>query len=170
MKIDLSTLSHEPLPFDLKVGGDEIDDLTAELELSADISVTGTIRRQGVQIEITGHLAAPATASCRRCAEPFPLTIAADFEAVYVEPEHFSSEKDKELTGDDLNVDIVTDSEIDMGQITREQIILAIPEKLICRENCRGLCEKCGQNLNNGDCKCETAEPDPRWAGLKDLI
>ncbi|MBA2378541.1 MAG: DUF177 domain-containing protein [Blastocatellia bacterium] len=170
MKIDLSTLSHEPLPFDLKVGPDEIEDLSAELELTDDVSVAGTIRRQGVQIEISGEVAAKANSSCTRCAEPFPLTITADFEVIYVEPEHFSSEKDKELTGVDLNVDIVTDSEIDMGQIAREQIILEIPEKLICREDCRGLCEKCVQNLNNGDCTCETAEIDPRWAGLKDLL
>jgi uncharacterized protein len=51
----------------------------------------------------------------------------------------------------------------------REQVLLALPLKVICREDCRGLCPHCGTNLNIGQCSCAEPAEDPRWAALKDI-
>ena len=51
----------------------------------------------------------------------------------------------------------------------REQVLLALPLKVICREDCKGLCPHCGANLNDGQCSCADDVDDPRWTALKDL-
>jgi uncharacterized protein len=51
----------------------------------------------------------------------------------------------------------------------REQVLLALPLKVICREDCKGLCPHCGANLNDGQCSCADPPEDPRWTALKDL-
>jgi uncharacterized protein len=58
---------------------------------------------------------------------------------------------------------------IDLSEVIREQMILAIPEVVLCKEDCEGLCDKCGKNLNLLNCKCKEDEIDPRWAALKNL-
>jgi uncharacterized protein len=51
----------------------------------------------------------------------------------------------------------------------REQVLLALPLKVICRENCKGLCPQCGKNLNTEQCSCAETMEDPRWSALKDI-
>ena len=58
---------------------------------------------------------------------------------------------------------------IDLDELVREQILLALPTRHLCREDCKGLCQKCGADLNAGDCSCEQGETDPRWAALADF-
>ena len=63
----------------------------------------------------------------------------------------------------------MTGNAIDLAEIAREQILLELPQQFFCKDDCRGLCEKCGRNLNLKDCDCEDDEIDPRWAALKNL-
>jgi uncharacterized protein len=56
-----------------------------------------------------------------------------------------------------------------LTELVREQILLAVPEQVFCREDCKGLCLKCSANRNLIDCNCEEKEIDPRWAALKNL-
>ena len=55
------------------------------------------------------------------------------------------------------------------GEAAREQLLLALPLKVTCREDCKGLCPQCGKNLNQERCSCSTEVEDPRWAALKDV-
>jgi uncharacterized protein len=73
----------------------------------------------------------------------------------------------------------VTDAEAEIGyyqgegllleDVLREQVLLALPLKVTCREECKGLCPQCGKNLNQEQCSCSTEMEDPRWAALKDV-
>ena len=56
-----------------------------------------------------------------------------------------------------------------LEDVLREQVLLAVPLKAVCREDCKGLCSHCGQNLNQGQCNCAGALEDPRWEALKDI-
>jgi len=56
-----------------------------------------------------------------------------------------------------------------LEEIVREQVLLSIPARTLCRQDCKGLCPRCGQNLNSGTCACETVPADPRWTALSDL-
>ena len=59
--------------------------------------------------------------------------------------------------------------QIDLGAIAREQILLAMPMDVVCKEDCRGLCSVCGQDLNAKECGCQRKVTDPRWAALQDI-
>ena len=60
-------------------------------------------------------------------------------------------------------------SVIDISEDVRQTILLAVPLKLLCRDDCRGLCAGCGANLNTEACRCEAADTDPRWDSLRSL-
>lgn len=62
------------------------------------------------------------------------------------------------------------DYQLDLDELVTSDIILELPSKYLCSENCKGLCPKCGQNLNRGDCKCDLRQIDPRLEALKELL
>ena len=64
----------------------------------------------------------------------------------------------------------IEDKKLDLLAPVEEQLMLEMPSKTLCREDCRGLCQKCGKNLNEGPCTCEEHEVDPRLAILKTLL
>jgi uncharacterized protein len=75
-------------------------------------------------------------------------------------------EEEVELSEPDLTFGFYRDELIDVDALVREQIRLALPFRLLCREDCRGLCQKCGADLNRNPCSCSGEGPDARWATL----
>jgi len=68
-----------------------------------------------------------------------------------------------------MSVSVFDGEAIDVDEIVKEQIVLAVPTRMLCREDCKGICPECGADRNKGDCNCATNDIDPRWAALKDL-
>lgn len=60
--------------------------------------------------------------------------------------------------------------ELDLEELLREELQLSWPSKVLCSEECKGICSVCGQNLNEGDCECDSFVPDIRLAGLMDIF
>ncbi|MBR4910732.1 MAG: DUF177 domain-containing protein [Clostridia bacterium] len=65
---------------------------------------------------------------------------------------------------------IVSDMRLDVDELVYSEVILNLPSKHLCRPDCKGLCQKCGKNLNEGDCNCDNSDPDPRFDKLRDLL
>ena len=65
---------------------------------------------------------------------------------------------------------VVPDMRLDVDELVYSEVILNLPSKHLCKSDCRGLCQKCGKNLNEGDCDCEKSEPDPRFDKLRELL
>jgi len=76
--------------------------------------------------------------------------------------------EEAELTDDDMGVCWIEEDEIDLHEIVRQEVAFHLPLRLVCGDDCKGLCPKCGENLNTGSCKCKE-ETDPRWSGLDKL-
>jgi uncharacterized protein len=120
-------------------------------------------------IRLRGQLSAELELQCARCLEPVPQQIRRDFELLY-RPQGADAGRD-ELS--------VTDAEAEIGyyqgegllleDVLREQVLLALPLKITCRDDCKGLCPQCGKNLNQEQCSCSTDVEDPRWAALKEV-
>jgi uncharacterized protein len=72
-----------------------------------------------------------------------------------------------ELSREDLETDFYDGEEVDLSPLIQDQVLLTLPPKVICREDCRGLCQRCGRNLNREACQCVGAEVDPQLAPLK---
>ena len=75
-----------------------------------------------------------------------------------------------ELTEDDLDLTVFDGEVVDIDALVTEEILLTVPDHILCKDDCKGICPGCGADRNSVDCGCETAEVDPRWAGLKELV
>lgn len=126
--------------------------------------------RDGDRIKLAGTVKATVEIECDRCLTPLSVPVDQSFDLLYVPPTRPGTAHDeKELGEDDLSVSFYQGQTIDLDDLVREQIELALPMGRICAEDCRGLCPQCGLNLNREQCDCSNEEIDPRWAGLKDL-
>ena len=169
MIIDLTNIESEARVFEFSVPAGEVDLETENARLTGDLSVRGEAAKSAAQVDVKGNIAASAELDCSRCLRPVTVRMNFDFHTAFVSPEHFSAAKENEVSGDDLDTDVLAGNELDLTEIAREQILLNLPEQTFCVEDCKGLCPICGGDRNLIDCKCENDETDPRWSALKNL-
>jgi uncharacterized protein len=98
------------------------------------------------------------------------LPIDSQFKLEYVTAEDYQAQQAIELTEGDLDLSVFDGEGIDIDELVTEEIMLAVPDHVLCSEVCKGICAVCGVNRNLTECGCQTKEIDPRWAGLKGLI
>ena len=123
--------------------------------------------RAGQELFLHGHITGSVVGQCARCVEEYDFVLDKDFSIVLVPRREL--EDQAELEEEDLDLSFYGGEEIDLSPLVREQLILALPTRPLCREGCRGLCPKCGANLNMQECACATAAEDPRLAVLRNL-
>ena len=169
MIIELNNLKGGSSSFDLMLKPESIELEADNTAIKGDVSVRGDVTRHAAETVVNGTIAFAADVDCTRCLKPVPKSFLFNFEAAYVPPEHFSGDREKEVSVADLATDIMPDDRIDLAELVREQILLNLPEQVFCVDECKGLCPKCGQDRNLIDCKCEENEIDPRWSALKNF-
>ena len=120
-------------------------------------------------IRVVGDFSTEIEARCARCVEPVPTKIGGDFDLLYRPLGVDAGRDERSISEAETEIGYYSGEGIDLEDVLREQILLALPAKIVCRESCRGLCPRCGKNLNVESCACEEGPPDPRWAALADL-
>ena len=140
-----------------------------DYRLEGPISVTVSYYRAGTEVFVQGDLAARASAVCARCAEEFTVPSVRKFRYVLAPKVLDDSDDGGNLRDEDVEYSQYGGEEIDLSPPIREQLLLALPTRPLCREDCRGLCPRCGTNLNLGACGCARVEPDPRLGILRSL-
>ena len=126
--------------------------------------------RKGSRLRLTGRLTSTVQIDCARCLSPVPVSVDEKFDLFYIPSVDPSTLKEeRELGEEDLMVGFYQGDQIDLDDIVREQIELALPMARLCSDECRGLCPECGANLNEGQCGCAPDYADPRWAALGNL-
>ncbi|MBV9210277.1 MAG: DUF177 domain-containing protein [Acidobacteria bacterium] len=131
--------------------------------------VTGRVKRDHHQVRLRGKIRAEAEVDCDRCLAAIAVPVETEFDVTYVPATDYEAESAAELQAEDLTLSIFDGETIDIDELTREQVLLALPMHALCREDCKGLCPVCSINKNTDACQCETKEIDPRWSALKDL-
>lgn len=177
MFLDIKQLELHPLDFEEEFRPGAID-LGEEAKQSTPLKASGHAevveehhgKHEIIKdIRLRGRLSTSLERQCARCLEPVRQDIKRDFELLY-RPLGTDAGKD-ELS--------VTDAEAEIGyyqgegllleDVLREQVLLALPFRVTCRPDCKGLCPQCGKNLNEEQCSCSREVEDPRWAALKDV-
>lgn len=124
-------------------------------------------------VEASGLLRTSVRLSCSRCLGDFFQPLSIPFEATYSEEAPVSEASGEgaevELTAESIDLFPFHGREIDLTEAVQEQVLLALPLRPLCREDCRGLCPRCGADLNQGACECTEKPMDPRFAVLKGL-
>lgn len=122
-------------------------------KISVKSQVSGKVKNFSDRLELTAKVTAVVTAVCARCVAP--LTTDLSFEV-------------NEVIGED---EVTLDGTIlDVDSIVAKNVFMNLPMKFLCSEDCKGLCPKCGENLNIEECKCDNDEIDERFAALKKLL
>ncbi len=164
MKIDVSNLfnsSNDTVEIDtvLDMGGLQY---FTYYPIQQGVSVKGSISCRADVVNFNAHVAFVFTGVCDRCAEDITKDMELDIEKVLV----------KSISGDDYDDEkyiILPDGILDLDELIREEIIMFLPYKMLCREDCKGLCPKCGKNLNKGKCDCKK-DINPAMEPLLELL
>jgi len=154
---------------------EEVDELNARLDRGAHdyrvprgLEVRVEFYRSGLDVFFNGALHGQVIGTCARCLEEYAFGL--DHPFVFVlEPRAVAPSESARLSAEDLALSYYEGDQIDLTPLVHEQMILALPTRPLCAEGCRGLCARCGANLNAGACGCPAAPPDPRLAVLHAL-
>ena len=169
MRIELVNLERGRADFAHVYQPDELGTLDERVSLVEPAAVKGTVRLARTEVFVNGQITTRAAVECDRCLKQVELPVETAFELEYVTGQAYESTAAAELTEDELSISVFDGETIDVDEIVKEQILLAVPTRMLCRPDCKGICPECGSDKNTGDCACATDEVDPRWAALKNL-
>jgi DUF177 domain-containing protein len=141
-----------------------------DYRIVAPVHLVMDVRKDRDAYRAAGRVETRLQLDCGRCLEPFDVPVDSAFELRYVPAVDTTREAEREVEEDDLTTAFYRDEQLDLGELMREQFVLALPMKPLCSESCKGLCPQCGTNLNKASCDCSPAWKDPRLAGLQGLF
>ncbi len=162
-RINISNLSEGTHEYSLEAATSKIG---LDNRFGPEIRVAVKLEKSSRQIYLRSDMRTAATFICDRCLENFDRKIDAVYSIVYVSNGRTMAGAGKE---EEVHVIPADASYIDLDEDIRQYVLLAVPPKLLCTEECRGLCPLCGINRNRETCSCTTADLDPRWDALKKL-
>ena len=169
MRIELENLEGSKSDFAHVYQPEELNPVDERIQVIEPTAVNGKVRLSGNEVFVNGHVETRARVECDRCLKPIELPVSADFSLEYITGADYESSAAAELTEDEMSVSVFDGEAIDVDEIVKEQILLAVPTRMLCREDCKGICPECGTDLNSGECQCVKDDIDPRWAALKNL-
>ena len=162
LQIDLRELQRGPVDTQAEVAPDDVLFQGLGFTLAGPLRVGGRLQATGEgRYYWHGTLAVQVATQCRRCLIPVNAPVSADIGVLFSQDD---------LVADDPDAYAVPANavDVDLRPAVREELALAVPAWVVCREDCRGLCPRCGKDLNAGPCGCDPT-PDVRWQSLADL-
>ncbi len=164
MKINVRNLKDGRHLFDFEVPYGELD-LGEDSVYRHAVYVHSEVDKRGSNIVVTSRVTTRADHECDVCLTPFVREVAEEYRVLYTTEKALVDDEADELI---QWIDAGT-HEIDLSFGLRDSLILAIPMKVTCTPECKGLCPNCGANLNEGTCACSAQRIDPRWSALQKL-
>ena len=120
-------------------------------------------------IRLVGSFSTEVEVRCARCLDPVDNVIAEKFDLLY-RPLGVDARGDEvAISQAETEIGYYQGDGLLLEDVLKEQVLLALPVKQVCRANCKGLCPHCGKNLNVESCDCVVTMQDPRWAALEDI-
>jgi len=177
MFIEIRELELHPVDFNESFGAGVID-LGADYHQTSDLQASGRAQlveehhgkhRTIKDIRLNGQLAGRLEMACARCVEPVAQDVERSFDLLYRPLGVDAGREELSVTGAEAEISYYQGEGLLLEDVIREQVLLALPLKVICRQDCKGLCSQCGKNLNDEQCSCAESLEDPRWSALKDL-
>jgi uncharacterized protein len=151
---------------------EEIRDLEPELEPLTPLVGRVSLMRTSQGILVTGLLRTTLRMTCLRCLELADIEVELDLEEEFHPVVHLKDVPLDDVVVEDQDTALLIDDHhiLDLREVVRQGLWLAVPMESLCRPDCAGLCPRCGGNRNLGECQCVEADRDPRWAALQVLL
>jgi uncharacterized protein len=120
-------------------------------------------------IRLAGNLATSLELPCARCLDPVVENVTRSFDLLYRPQGTDAGHEEISVTVAEAEIGYYRGDGLLLEDVLREQVLLSVPLKVLCRDDCQGLCPSCGKNRNTDPCSCAQLVQDPRWSALKDI-
>lgn len=177
MLITLEDLERKPVDFREEFSPGQVE-FGPELKQLAPLRSSGRAtlieEHQGAReviqdIRVVGEMWTRVEVACARCLDPVSRDVDRNFDLLYRPLGSDAGRAEISVTQAEAEIGYYTGEGVLLEDILREQLLLEVPIKVVCREECKGLCPHCGQNFNLGSCNCVSQEQEPRWDALRGL-
>jgi uncharacterized protein len=177
MEFKVTELEREPIDFDLELASGAVD-FGEEAEQAGRLAAAGRAevlhehrgpRDIVADIRLKGSFAGKFQVPCARCVEPVEIPLAAEFDLIFRPAAADSEATERSITAPETEIGYYQRDSLSLEDVLREQVLLSLPVRTLCKPDCKGLCPRCGQNRNNQPCSCEEGPSDPRWQALAGL-
>jgi uncharacterized protein len=167
MNLDLRQFESFPAEFTAEVEADSREYEIEGVEFKDVMNVKIDIQKTREEYLCHGFVSVSIEEECSRCLNPFEEELSGEFSFIAK-----AMEEESGPNADELDIIYYKNNEpvVELNKLIRETLLLALPLKPLCSEDCKGLCPDCGVNLNEENCDCRHEEYDERWEGLKDLL
>lgn len=169
--VDLRELGDEPMDLRGSIGPGLIESRRELFRTVKRLDWFAAIERAGEEVRLRGQLNTAVSVSCVRCLESVEQPVDRDFDLYFRQEDSliYDEDADVQLEERDTRTSFISGAELQLDGIFREQVLLAMPMKPLCREDCRGLCPSCGINHNLDSCECFDQSTNPVFEGLLEL-
>lgn len=169
MRISLEEIEEAPVRKRFRCEVSSLDLPANGSPFGGTVSVEVLLMRSREGISAKGEISFVAQLVCSRCANSFHRSFQEHIDLSYKRGEPKLEEGEVHLTEEETRTVFYDGDFIDLTGPVRDTMLLAVPIKPLCRDDCKGLCRLCGKDLNEGPCGCKEEETDPRWRKLADL-
>jgi uncharacterized protein len=177
MEFIVSELEREPVEYDLRLEPGAVD-LGGEAEQVGSLGAKGRAevihehrgpREIVADIRLKGDFQGSFQVPCARCVEPVQIPLAAEFDLIFRPLGVDAGAAERSISAPETEIGYYQGDSLALEDVLREQVLLSLPVRTLCKEDCKGLCPRCGANRNNQPCTCEEGPSDPRWEALAGL-
>jgi DUF177 domain-containing protein len=177
MEFKVSELEKEPIEFDLQLMPGSID-FGDEAQQDGPLATSGRAevihehrgpREIVADIRLKGRYAGEFQVPCARCVEPVKIPLAAEFDLIFRPIGVDAGAAERAISAPETEIGYYQKDSLLLEDVLREQVLLSLPVRTLCKPDCKGLCPRCGKNRNLEACSCEEGPADPRWEALSGL-
>ncbi len=177
MEFKVSELEKEPIEFDLKLATGAVDfgtEATQDGPLSTAGSAEVLHEHRGpkdivADIRLKGSFAGEFEVPCARCVEAVKIPLTAEFDLLFRPVGADADAPERSITAPETEIGYYQGDSLLLEDVLREQVLLSLPVRTLCKPDCKGLCPRCGKNRNLEACTCDEAPSDARWEALAGL-
>ena len=171
MFLNVRDMELRPLRISREFAIGEIDFFEAVLWQTSPLKVEAVAELRQVldEIRLHGHYTVDLELDCDRCLEAYTWPISSDFDLLYEPVNAEAQPEEAGLKDDEADIAYYQGAGLELEDVLRERVLLALPMQRVCRKDCPGLCPACGENWNLRDCECPQEKIDLRWTALQDL-
>ena len=177
MEFKVSELEREPVEFDQQIPAGAID-YGEEAEQEGLLAASGRAEviheHRGPKeivsdIRLKGQFAGRFRVPCARCVEPVELPLGGEYDLIFRPLGADAGAAERAITAPETEIGYYQKDSLGLEDVLREQVLLSLPVRTLCKPDCKGLCPRCGGNRNIQACTCEEGPNDPRWEALAGL-
>ena len=177
MEFKISELEKEPIHFDLELAPGAVD-LGDEAVQLGNLAASGCAevlhehrgpRDIVADIRLRGSFEGRFQVPCARCVEPVEIPLEAGYDLIFRPAAADADSSERSITAPETEIGYYLKDSLALEDVLREQVLLSLPVRTLCRPDCKGLCPRCGEDRNSQACHCDEGPVDPRWTALEGL-